>query len=72
MEILGLKGSITKMKESLNRFFFQHLSVYPINNAVIVSGDQRSNLAIAIHVSSLPETPLPSRLPHNTEWDCRC
>lgn len=35
-EILGLKGSITKMKKSLNRYFFHLLSVYPINNAVIV------------------------------------
>ena len=35
-EILGPNGSITKMKKSLNRYFFQFLSVYPINNAVIV------------------------------------
>ena len=40
-----------------------------INNVVIVSSEQQRDLAIDvhIHVSVLPTTLLPSRLPHNTE-----
>ena len=34
------------------------------NNIVIVSGEQWRDSAIHIHVSILPQTPLPSRLPH--------
>ena len=37
------------------------------NNAVIVSGEQQRDSAIRIHVSILPQTLLPSRLPHNIE-----
>ena len=36
-----------------------------INNVVIVSGEQRRGSAIHIHVSILPQGPLPSRLPHD-------
>ena len=36
-------------------------------NVVIVSGEQGRDSAIHIHVSILPQTPLPCRLPHNTE-----
>ena len=35
-------------------------------NNVIVSGAQQSTSAVHIHVSILPQTPLPSRLPHNS------
>ena len=38
-----------------------------MDNIVIVSGAQQSDSAIHIHVSILPQTPLPSRLPHNIE-----
>ena len=34
------------------------------NNVVIVSGEQQRDSAIHIHVPVLPQTPLPSRLPH--------
>ena len=43
-----------------------HIGVQPINNIVIVLGEQQSNSAIHIHnIQSPPE--LPSRMPHNTE-----
>ena len=49
------------------------LGVWPTNNVVIVSGEQQRDSATHIHVSILPQTPLPSRMPHNTEqssmWD---
>ena len=34
---------------------------------VVVSGEQQGNSVIQIHVSILPQTPLPSRLPRNVE-----
>ena len=43
------------------------IGVFPVNNAVIVPGEQRRDSAIHIHISTLPQTPLPSRLPHNIE-----
>ena len=39
---------------------------------MIVSGGQQSDSAIHIHVSILPQTPLPSRLPCNIEESSRC
>ena len=36
-----------------------------INNAVIISGEQQRASAMHVHVSILPQTPLPSRLPRN-------
>ena len=36
-----------------------------VNNAVIVSGGQQRASATHTHVFILPQTPLPSRLPHN-------
>ena len=44
-----------------------HIGVQPINSTVTVSGGKQRNSAIHIHVSILPNTPLPSRLPHNIE-----
>ena len=38
-----------------------------MNNVVIVSGRQQRDSAIHIHVSILPQTPFPSRLPHSIE-----
>ena len=34
---------------------------------MIVLGEQGNDSALHIHVSILPQTPLPSRLPHNIE-----
>ena len=43
-----------------------------MNNVVIVSSEQRRGSAIQIHASVLPQTPLPSRLPHNSELRSMC
>ena len=42
------------------------------NNVVIISGEQQRDSAIHIHVSTLPQTPLLSRLPHNIEHSSLC
>ena len=39
---------------------------------MIVSGEPQRDSAIHVHVSLLPQTPLPSRLPHNTEQSSLC
>ena len=49
-----------------------HDGAQPINNVVMVSGEQRKDSAIHTHVSILPQTPLPSRLPHNVEQSSLC
>ena len=43
-----------------------------MNYVVIVSDEQRRDSAIHIHVSILPQTPIPSRLPHNIQQSCLC
>ena len=48
------------------------IGVELIKNVVIVSGEQGRDLVTHIHVSILPQTPLPSRLPHNTEQSSLC
>ena len=48
---------------SLNSLFYT--GIQPINNVVTVSGEQPRDSAMHIHVSILPQTPLPSRL-----WHC--
>ena len=56
-------------------FFFTflfYIGVQLINNVEIISGGQQSDSAIHIHVSVLPQTPLPSRLPHNIEQSSLC
>ena len=56
-------------------WLFKNLWMYllfQLNNAVIVSGGQRRDSAIPTHVSILPQTPLPSRLPHDTEQTSLC
>ena len=42
------------------------------NKVVIVSGEEWRDSAIHIPVSTLPQTPLPSRLPHNIEQSPLC
>ena len=53
----------------LKKFFF--ILYWTINNVVIVSGGQRMEAAAHIHRSILPQTPLPSKLPHNIEHSSR-
>ena len=48
------------------------IGVYLINNVVIISGEQQRKSAIHIHISILPQTPLPSRLPHIIEQSSLC
>ena len=60
---------------SLGIFFFQLYIILEyiwINDVVIVSGGQQRDLAIYIRVFILPQTPLPSRLPRNTEQSSLC
>ena len=42
------------------------------NNVEIQSGEQPRNSALHIHVSILPQTLLPSSLPHNIEQHFMC
>ena len=53
-------------------YFFNFLfciGIQPINNVVIVPGGPQRDSATHIHVCILPQTPLPSRLPHNIEQE---
>ena len=43
-----------------------------MNGIVIVSGEQLRDSAIHMHIAILPQTPLPSRLPHNMEQHSVC
>ena len=43
-----------------------------ISNVEIVSDEQQRDSAMPKHVSILPQTPLPSRLPHNSEQRSLC
>ena len=52
--------------------FLFYIGAYPINNVLVVSGGQQRDSAIKIHVSILPQTPLPSKLPHNIEQSSLC
>ena len=39
---------------------------------MIVSGEQRWDSVVQIHVSIFPKTPLPARLPHDIEQSSLC
>ena len=52
--------------------FLFYIGVVAINNAVTVSGWEQRDSAIHTHVSTLPQTPLPFRLPHNIEQSSLC
>ena len=54
------------------KFFLFCIVVQPINSVVIVSGEQWKDSALHIHVSILPQTHLPFRLPHNIEQRFLC
>ena len=57
----------------LTFYFVLELTIQlTINNVVIVSGGQGRDSAMYKHVSILPQTPLPSRLPHNIEQSSLC
>ena len=43
-----------------------------MNNVVVVSGEQRRDSAIHIYTPVLPQTALPSSLPHDTEQSSLC
>ena len=43
-----------------------------MNNVVIVLGAQQRGSARQVHVSILPQTPVPPRLPHNMERTSLC
>ena len=72
----GVVQSRTRLKRlSSSRGSFKFLfciGVWPINNVVIVSGEQRRDSAMHIRVSILPQTSLPSRLPYNIEQSSLC
>ena len=42
------------------------------NNVVMVSGEQQRDLVVPTHVSILPQTSFPARLPHNVEQSSFC
>ena len=48
------------------------IGVQPVNNVVTVSSGQHGDSVTYIHVSILPQTALPSRLPHNNEQNSLC
>ena len=52
--------------------FLLCIGVQPIPRVVIVSDKQGRDSAVHIHVSILPQTPLPSRLPHDIEQSALC
>ena len=56
----------------MSSFFFNFLISYlsMANNVVIVSSAEQRDSAIHMYLSILPQTTLPSRLPHNTEQSC--
>ena len=66
------KFNKTSQGESFFLNFLLCIRVWPINNVVIVSGEQQRDSAIHIHISILPKTHLPSRLPHNVEQSSLC
>ena len=52
--------------------FLFYIGVYPLSNVVIVSGGEQRDAAIHVHVSILPQTPLPFKLQHNSEQSSLC
>ena len=52
--------------------FLFYIEVYPINNVMIVSGEQWRDSAMHIYVSILPQTLLPYRLLYNSEQSSLC
>ena len=59
-------------KKKFITFYFVLRCSWLTNNVMIVAGEQRRDSVIHIHVSLLPQTPLPSSLVHNIEQSSRC
>ena len=66
-EISMLQGEHRMLFFFSFKLFILYCGIQQINNVMIVSGEQQER-----NVSSLPQTPLPSRLPHNTEQSTLC
>ena len=59
--------------ESILFSFFKENFMFILEcRQLIVSGGQQRDSAIQIHVSIFPQTPLPSRMPHNVEQSSPC
>ena len=63
-------GGVQSMESQKNWTWWNNK--YPANYFVIVSSEQPRDSAIHIYVSILPQTFLPSRLPHNTKQNSLC
>ena len=62
-------------KISFMLYFFKLFILYwgiADNRVLIVSGEQQRDSVIHIHVSIVPQTPLPYRLPHNNDQNSIC
>ena len=59
-------------KKKKEKTFLFYIGVLPVSHVVIVSGGQQRDSAIYIYVPIHPQTPLPSRLPHNIEQSSLC
>ena len=59
------------LKKKKKTFLF-YIGVLPISHVVIVSGGQQRGPAVHIYVPILPQTPLPSLLPHSFEKSSLC
>ena len=65
-DLVGFKSSFPKYHlTQLFIFYFYFFYIELMSNVVIVSGTQQRGSAI--HMSILPQTPLLSKLPHNTD-----
>ena len=62
------------MPVAITIYIFKLFTLYwsIADDVVKVSGGPQREPAIHIHVSILPQTPLPSRLPHNIEQGSLC
>ena len=71
-----LVGRVNGGKEPERRLAKRFLTFYIVMDynrlTVTVSGGQKKDSAIHIHVSIVPQTPFPSGLPHNTEQRSLC
>ena len=68
----NIHHSLRKLFKKKKTFYLFCTVVQPINNVVLVSGEQQRDSAIHTHVSILLQTPLPSRLPQNSEQSSMC
>ena len=58
---------------AFSKIFLFYISIEPMSNAVTVSHEPRwRDSAIQIHISILPQTLLPSRVPQNIEQSSMC